>query len=165
MALIIPPTHAHGDDAFASPPPQAYFCFYHTISNLLLRRVSHAFSGHSTLVRRTAMGVVVFALSYATAFMETLTISHYPYYTFVDKSRMYSIGSLFYAIYFFVSFPMFYRIDEAVGPKAQRWSLSAVCIDSLAAAMLVTLLLDTWRISFGGIVDPTASKAGLAWAA
>lgn len=25
---------------------------------------------------------------------------------------MYSIGSLFYAIYFFVSFPMFMRLDE-----------------------------------------------------
>lgn len=27
-------------------------------------------------MRRTAMGLVVFALSYATAFMETLTIAH-----------------------------------------------------------------------------------------
>jgi cycloeucalenol cycloisomerase len=26
---------------------------------------------------------------------------------------MYRVGSLFYAIYFFVSFPMFYRMDEA----------------------------------------------------
>lgn len=25
---------------------------------------------------------------------------------------MYTVGSLFYAIYFFVSFPMFYRMDE-----------------------------------------------------
>ena len=25
---------------------------------------------------------------------------------------MYSVGSLFYAIYFFVSFPMFFRMDE-----------------------------------------------------
>lgn len=28
------------------------------------------------------------------------------------QDRMYTVGSLFYAIYFFVSFPMFYRIDE-----------------------------------------------------
>lgn len=34
---------------------------------------------------------------------------------------MYSVGSLFYAIYFFVSFPMFYRMDEAlrVGGRVQ----------------------------------------------
>lgn len=25
---------------------------------------------------------------------------------------MYTVGSLFYAIYFFVSFPMFFRMDE-----------------------------------------------------
>jgi hypothetical protein len=134
-----------------------------------------------------AEAVVVFALAYATAFGETLTIAHFPYYTFKvggwparqvtsscqqpalllpsaaaiiaavagaagaggggapyclchetalpsqhppqptlplhthvspsppllqDRSRMYTVGSLFYAIYFFVSFPMFYRMDE-----------------------------------------------------
>jgi hypothetical protein len=102
------------------------------------------------------MALVVVSLSYATAYMETLTIAHvgdpplqhgrsavsqirfwgctegvlaelfwaqalgpalflmpqYPYYTFVDRNKMYTIGSLFYAIYFFVSFPMFYRMDE-----------------------------------------------------
>lgn len=48
----------------------------------------------------------------------------FPYYTFVDRSKMYSIGSLFYAIYFFVSFPMFMRIDEEA--KGRRWSLGEV---------------------------------------
>lgn len=48
----------------------------------------------------------------------------FPYYTFVDRSKMYSVGSLFYAIYFFVSFPMFMRIDE--DPKARKWSLGEV---------------------------------------
>lgn len=48
----------------------------------------------------------------------------FPYYTFVDRSKMYSIGSLFYAIYFFVSFPMFMRIDE--DPKGHRWTLGEV---------------------------------------
>lgn len=58
------------------------------------------------------MAVVIFLLSYGTAYAETLTIAHYPYYTFVDRDRMYTVGSLFYAIYFFVSFPMFFRMDE-----------------------------------------------------
>jgi hypothetical protein len=48
----------------------------------------------------------------------------FPYYTFIDRSKMYSIGSLFYAIYFFVSFPMFMRLDEQVGGR--RWSLRKV---------------------------------------
>ena len=131
---------------------------------------------------------------------------------------IHSVGSLFYAIYFFVSFPMFMRIDEEPGGK--RWTLGQVCVwgggvrvggpeglgnvllwlvglagewrggrgpgngghlqpgacarhaharqvalDALAAGMLVTILLDTWRIAFGGIVDSEKSRAGLTWAA
>eukprot|EP00878_Enallax_costatus_P017126 GHUV01017981.1.p1 GENE.GHUV01017981.1~~GHUV01017981.1.p1 ORF type:complete len:120 (-),score=14.78 GHUV01017981.1:89-448(-) len=48
----------------------------------------------------------------------------FPYYTFINRQKMYSIGSLFYAIYFFVSFPMFMRIDE--DPAVKRWTLGEV---------------------------------------
>lgn len=128
---------------------------------------------------------------------------------------MYSVGSLFYAIYFFVSFPMFFRMDEEVvkvssmrepglaaagedlhpgmPPKqtcalcrcrrlspgatsplrppvpcarpllvqARHYSLWRAAVDALAAGMLVTCLLDFWRIGLGGIVDGGAS--GLPW--
>ena len=43
------------------------------------------------------------------AFMETLTISAYPDYSFSDRNMVYTLGSAFYGIYFIVSFPMFYR--------------------------------------------------------
>jgi hypothetical protein len=33
----------------------------------------------------------------------------FPYYEFIDRDVMYKLGSLFYAIYFVVSFPMFSR--------------------------------------------------------
>jgi cycloeucalenol cycloisomerase len=39
-----------------------------------------------------------------------------------------------------------------------------VALDALAAGMLVTLLLDLWRITVGGIVDSPAAAAGLQWA-
>lgn len=78
-----------------------------------------------------------------------------------DKDRMYTTGSLFYAIYFFVSFPMFYRMDES--PK-QQWSLQQAVLDSLAATMLVTCLLDFWRLCLGAIweqpVGRSESRAG-----
>ena len=61
---------------------------------------------------------------------------------------MYTHGSLFYAIYFFVSFPMFYRMDES---GTQKWTAGDAALDSLAACMLVTILLDLWRITFGAI--------------
>uniref|UniRef100_A0A061R6G1 Cycloeucalenol cycloisomerase n=1 Tax=Tetraselmis sp. GSL018 TaxID=582737 RepID=A0A061R6G1_9CHLO len=128
----------------------AYFCFYHSLSNVLLRRVRFAVSDKPAAVRWAASAALVFALAYATAYGETLTISAFPYYSFKDKDKMYSVGSLFYAIYFFVSFPMFFRMDE---PPSRKWTVPEAALDSLAAGMLVTILLDLWRISFGGIVD------------
>lgn len=64
---------------------------------------------------------------------------------------MYTVGSLFYAIYFFVTFPMFYRIEE--DPSDKRWTLWQVALDALAAGMLVTIFLDLWRLGLGAIVS------------
>ncbi|KAL6759528.1 cyclopropyl isomerase-like protein [Haematococcus lacustris] len=146
----------------------AYFCFYHALANVCIRRVGHLFAGSHSAVKTLAKAALVLGLSYATAYGETLTIAHFPYYTFVDHAAMYRTGSLFYALYFCVSFPMFFRIDEAVGAGSQRWSLAACVWDSLAAGMLVTLLLDFWRLGVGGIVDPaavpnTAARSALPW--
>lgn len=191
--------------------------------------------------------------------------AQFPYYAFVDRDRMYTVGSLFYAIYFFVrcgmrsgvvqnpwcdanadglpvwagagaesaacrlpwhapgphcnlrtpargpppaptslaahctacpgpavlrrtnnatprrtgSFPMFYRMDEYVagspsapratsnsgsgGAKQPRWTSAQAFFDSLAAGMLVTILLDLWRISVGAITDDKQGSGGLPW--
>lgn len=125
------------------------------------------------LRRPLVVACVVFPLSYFTAFMETATIAHFPHYRFRDRRRMYSVGSLFYAVYFFVSFPWFYAMDEddcccrcggeeggGGGEKEEkgkeeqkrRWSPARAAADALAAGMLVTILLDAWRLLFGGIV-------------
>lgn len=160
----------------------AYFCFYHALANVVLRRVERALVGASLPRRKLARAVVVFALAYATAYGETLTIAHFPYYTFVDRSKMYTVGSLFYAIYFWVSFPLFMRIDEhewGTPAARRRWSVGNVALDALAAGMLVTILLDAWRLAVGGIVVDgggrgggtvaaamlAAQKRGLQWAA
>lgn len=63
----------------------AYFCFYHALANVVIRRVKHASAPLGALGRGLAVAVAVFLLSYFTAFMETLTISHFPYY--VHKVR------------------------------------------------------------------------------
>ncbi|KAL4432232.1 hypothetical protein ABPG77_005994 [Micractinium sp. CCAP 211/92] len=140
----------------------AYFCLYHTLSNMLIRRVRHAVAAYGSAAQAAAEALLVFALAYATAFGETLTIAHFPYYTFKDRSRMYSVGSLFYAIYFFVSFPMFYRMDEQ--PRAKPYTLWRAAVDALAAGMLVTCLLDFWRIGVGGIVEEGGQQqGGLPW--
>jgi cycloeucalenol cycloisomerase len=56
-----------------------------------------------------------------------------------------------------------FRIDE----KAEKWDLGRVAVDALGAAMLVTIILDLWRIFLGPIVPIPESRQcgqpGLAW--
>lgn len=116
----------------------------------------------------------------------------FPYYDFVDRAAMYKVGSLFYAIYFLVSFPMFYRYDPTyklhfilvlvlikylillviflyrIDEKADgTWDLPRVAVDALGAAMLVTIILDLWRLYLGPIVPiPHTNQCiqpGLPW--
>jgi hypothetical protein len=53
----------------------AYFCFYHTISSMVIRRTYNAVKQYPTAVQHALVAVVVFVLAYVTAFMETFTIS------------------------------------------------------------------------------------------
>lgn len=62
-----------------------------------------------------------------------------------ERSKMYTWGSVFYAIYFWVSFPVFFVMDEK--PR-KMWSVWEAIRDSLASGMAVTVLLDFWRIAF-----------------
>jgi cycloeucalenol cycloisomerase len=93
-------------------------------------------------------------VSYIVAFLETVTIQNFPYYDIPDRYAMYVYGSMFYGIYFIVSFPMFARLDET----GNTWSLSATFIDSMACCMIITQLLDFWRLSIGHITNaPTTN--------
>ena len=60
----------------------AYFCFYHAISNMAIRATRHLTAKHGALVQHLSTAITIFLLSYATAYMETLTIAHFPYYKF-----------------------------------------------------------------------------------
>ena len=60
----------------------AYFCFYHALSNVVLRRTAHALHRSPRICQWLTLGTVVFVLAYITALMETVTIAHFPYYTF-----------------------------------------------------------------------------------
>ena len=60
----------------------AYFCFYHALSNVVLRRTLHAVQRYHTIVQWLLLALVIFILAYITALMETVTIAHFPYYRF-----------------------------------------------------------------------------------
>jgi len=55
---------------------QAYFCFYHALSNIIIRSVGSLFSRVRSPIRIFFQGLSIFVLSYATAYGETLTISN-----------------------------------------------------------------------------------------
>ncbi|KAM0940629.1 putative cycloeucalenol cycloisomerase [Dioscorea sansibarensis] len=140
------------------------FLFYHVVSNMTLRRLRHSIADLPHSIRLVTEAAWVLALSYFIAYLETIAISNFPYYDFVDRASMYKVGCLFYAIYFIVSFPMFLRVDEKVSAP---WDFGRVAVDALGAAMLVTIILDLWRIFLGPIVPVQESKQctqpGLAW--
>ncbi|GFZ17418.1 cyclopropyl isomerase [Actinidia rufa] len=140
------------------------FLFYHVTSNITLRRLRHFVADYPEKIQWVIKAAWILALSYFIAYLETIAISNFPYYEFVDRASMYKVGSLFYAIYFLVSFPMFVRIDEKPGDP---WDLPRVAVDALGAAMLVTIILDLWRIFLGPIIPIPDTKQclqpGLPW--
>jgi len=131
----------------------SYFLLYHTLSSLLLRRVWHFFQNKMGVASLLSLTLLVCIISYVTAFMEVFTIQNFPYYSYPDRNAMWAYGSIFYALYFVVSYPMFLRLDER-----ENWSLSKTMIDAFAAGMMVTHLLDFWRLLIGPI-RPLASNS------
>jgi len=127
-----------------------YFSSYHVFANLALRKVRTRYLPGPC--RDLLFVGLVLAMSYAVAFMETLTIAHFPYYDFEDRAMAYTVGSAFYGLYFVVSFPVYFALDEATWTTslAPGRSLVEVAISSLGAGMAVLLLLDIVRLGVVG---------------
>jgi cycloeucalenol cycloisomerase len=135
-----------------------YFCTYHAcVSNGILRYVDRSYIGGWR--KQLLFWFTVLFLSYFTAFMETLTISSFPYYSFEDRTMAYVWGSAFYGIYFLVSFPGFYyfdsHIDDGVSTKNNPHSrnssltLTDTFITACGHGMLILTLLDFVRLYLG----------------
>jgi len=115
-----------------------YFVTYHTGAVILMRRLRTSPLGRLP----GAWPGTVLAAAYAFAYAETFAMaggSIAEQFGYHDLGRMLRWGSLYYALYFVVSFPMIYRLDEAPG---EDWPLRRVAIEALAAGMLVLFLLD-----------------------
>lgn len=136
-----------------------YFSSYHFFSNALLRKVVTTFE--AGFLRHVLFVSVVVVFSYFTAFMETLTISAYPYWTFEDRNMAYMVGSAFYGIYFLVSFPAFYFFDRHIDdnddnnkaknkltrrPQVTVWD---AIVSACGYGMMILILLDFVRLYLG----------------
>lgn len=85
----------------------AYFCFYHALSNMVLRRTRTATAQYGSRVQLVTTALVVFVLAYVTAYMETLTIAHFPYYKFKV-----SLSCLFTALLCKHSYAPLYKVHQ-----------------------------------------------------
>ena len=127
-----------------------YFSTYHFFSNTLLRKVTTTYQ--PGLARTILFVGVVVVFSYFTAFMETLTISSYPYYDFEDRYMAYTVGSAFYGIYFLVSFPAFFYFDDDIDMplpaecKRKVVTIWDTIVSSCGHGMMILTLLDVVRL-------------------
>lgn len=117
----------------------AFFVVYHTIAVLMMRRVRTIDVG---ALKPVLTVVTVVAVAYLMAFLETrlvATDANKPYFWYRDLDWMLRYGSIFYAAFFLPSFPMVFRLEEQAG---DRWALSRIVFEALAAAAMVLVLID-----------------------
>lgn len=131
-----------------------YFLSYHILIGILLRLVRRVLEwSHVAQLLGTAVAVALLAIGTAAA--ETWTISSFPYYTYPDYHTMITIGSVFYGLFFVITFPMFHRLDE---DHSTPWTLGRTAIEALAAMMLVLLCADWWRLLIGAVYTSTDAE-------
>ena len=128
---------------------QAYFMTYHTTAVIVLRRIRTSGGLPTAGLGLPLRAATVVLIAYFWAWAETRAMAN-PWiadqFAYRDLARMLRYGSIFYACYFVVSFPMFSRLDERPG---ENWSLRRTCVEALAAGMLVFFLLDLWAKIIG----------------
>ncbi|PXF42560.1 Cycloeucalenol cycloisomerase [Gracilariopsis chorda] len=133
-----------------------YFTFYFSFSNLLLRRLATSIAHLPRYAQSIIWWTNILVLSYVTAVFEAVSIEHFPLYTFDDRESFVTIGSMFYALYFVVGFPMFFALDEYEQEKAdatiaRNITLQETAVNACGAAAIVTVLLDVWRLTLGSL--------------
>ncbi len=131
---------------FMYPLTQAYFVTYYVAAPIALRKLTRVLA-----LGRLGRIVVIFALAYAVAWMETFTMASdamLPYFEYADRGRMLVLGSWGYASYFIVGLPLVSQIDDARG---ERWPIGRVVLQACAACMLILALLELWAKLVGPI--------------
>ena len=131
----------------------AFFLVYHTVAVVCMRRVRHATLGWPPAARRAGWIAIVLATALFFAWAETwlyIREDAAANVWYVDVPAMLRFGSIFYAMYFVVSFPNVYRLDEE--PAAPRWSLSRCVIEASFVGIVSMTLLDLWAHFIGPIV-------------
>ena len=131
----------------------AFFLVYHNAAVICMRRVWRATARLAPAARRAGWVATVVATALFFAWAETrlyITDDAAANVWYVDVPAMLRFGSVFYAMYFLVSFPNVYRLDEE--PGGPPWSLSRCVVEACFVSMASLLLLDLWANFIGPIV-------------
>lgn len=140
----------------------AFFTVYHTAAVVVMRRVRSMTDGLVPAVRKLAWFAIVAATAWFFAYAETFfyiqpEVASTVYY--LDRERMLAIGSICYALYFIVSFPNLYRLDEPAaqgaegsGPTWEPWTLSRCVIEAGFVSIVSLFLIDLFAWIYGPLV-------------
>jgi cycloeucalenol cycloisomerase len=131
----------------------AFFVVYHASAVVVMRRIRAFTAGFAPVARALAWAAIVGLTAVFWAWMETwfyfkAAANNMANVWYVDLDRMLAYGSWFYALYFVVSFPMVYRLDEDAA--GERWPLSRVVIEASAVGILTLFLIDLATHALGG---------------
>jgi cycloeucalenol cycloisomerase len=158
-SALVGPDEATAAETFQKVPPGmysnaiAFFIVYHTLAVICMRRVRTMTLSWSIAAQRVTWTVIVLTTALFFAWAETrlyMTDDAAANVWYIDLPRMLKWGSIFYAMYFVVSFPNVYRLDE--NPKEPRWSISRTVIEASFVGIVSLLLLDLWAQFLGPIV-------------
>jgi cycloeucalenol cycloisomerase len=158
-SALVGPDEATAAETFQKVPPGmytnaiAFFIVYHTLAVICMRRVRTMTFSWSIAAQRVTWAVIVLVTALFFAWAETrlyITDDAAANVWYIDLPRMLKWGSIFYAMYFVVSFPNVYRLDES--PEEPRWSLSRTVIEASFVGIVSLLLLDLWAQFLGPIV-------------
>lgn len=156
---LVGPDEATAASEYKKVPPGmysnavAFFVVYHAMAIVCMRRVKSMTLAWGTGARRAGWVVIVAVTSLFFAWAETrlyVTQAASSNVWYVDLEAMLRWGSVFYSMYFIVSFPSLFRLDESMSEP--RWTLSRCVIEASAASIISMLLLDLWAMTIGAIV-------------
>ena len=155
-SALVGPDESTAAGEFKKVPPGmylnaiAFFVVYHTLAVVCMRRVRSTTLSWGPAARKAAWTVIVLVTALFFAWAETklyITDEAAANVWYVDLPRMLRWGSVFYAMYFVVSFPNVYRLDES--PGEPRWSIPRTVIEASFVSITSMVLLDLWARFLG----------------
>ena len=158
-SALVGPDEATAAADFKKVPPGmyfnavAFFVVYHALAVVCMRRIRSTTLGWSIPAQRVAWAAIVLVAALFFAWAETrlyITEASAGNVWYVDLARMLEWGSIFYAMYFVVSFPNVYRLDEEMSEP--KWSLGRTFVEASFAGMVSMTLLDLWAGFLGPII-------------